>query len=149
VLCSWVGGSGGDRFGGLGFGLIAGLGFGAYTIVIHQTSEASELLPLIAARGATMATVLIASLTGVWRVVGHGSVPWRIVAANGLLDVSGNVTLILALRAGSLALVAVAASLYPAVTVILARLVNHEHLRAHQVAGLGVTLVALSAIALG
>ncbi|HXV71871.1 MAG TPA: hypothetical protein VEB69_10785 [Acidimicrobiia bacterium] len=57
--------------------------------------------------------------------------------------------LLLALRAGTLAPVAVAASFYPAVTVVMARLVNAEHLRTRQVVGVALTLCALTAIALG
>jgi hypothetical protein len=63
--------------------------------------------------------------------------------------VSGNVALLLAVRAGSLALAAVAASFYPAVTVIMARMVNSEHLLGRQVFGLGLTVLAMTAIALG
>ena len=62
---------------------------------------------------------------------------------------TANVALLLALRAGSLALVAVAASFYPAVTVLMARVINSEHLRKRQILGLGLTLVALAAIAFG
>jgi drug/metabolite transporter (DMT)-like permease len=81
--------------------------------------------------------------------VGFRQVPPVIVIANGALDLAGNVTLLLALRSGSLALVGVAASFYPAVTVLLARVLNAEHLRMRQLAGVSLTLVALSAIALG
>jgi hypothetical protein len=56
---------------------------------------------------------------------------------------------LLAVRAGSLALAAVAASFYPAVTVIMARMVNSEHLLGRQVFGLGLTVLAMTAIALG
>ena len=71
------------------------------------------------------------------------------INGNGLLDVSGNVALLLALRAGSLARVSMAASFYPAVTVLLARLINSEHLARRQLAGVGLALVALGAIAAG
>jgi hypothetical protein len=68
---------------------------------------------------------------------------------NAILDVSGNVALLLAVRAGSLALAAVAASFYQAVTVMMARVVNSEHLLRRQVLGLALTLLAMTAIALG
>jgi uncharacterized membrane protein len=149
VLCSWVADAGDVPLGGLGYGLAAGLGFGTYTILISRTAEASNLLPLIPARFATMLVVLSVGLAGVWRLSAIAIAPKRLVAANGVLDVAGNVTLLLGLRSGSLALVAVAASVFPAVTVVLARMVNHEHLRARQVAGLVMTLAALALIALG
>lgn len=149
VLCSWVGEAGDVPLGGVGYGLAAGLGFGIYTVLLDQTSEASALLPLIPARAATMVVVSLIALFGVWRVSGFSSIPKRIILGNGLLDVSGNVTLLIALRVGSLAPVAVAASFYPAVTVLMARIVNSEHLRGRQVFGLVLTLGALAVIAVG
>ena len=83
------------------------------------------------------------------RVCGFSSEPKWIILGNGLLDVSGNVTLLIALRVGSLAPVAVAASFYPAVTVLMARVVNAEHLRGRQIVGLVFTLAALAVIAAG
>lgn len=149
VLCSWVSDPGDVRFGGVWYGLIAGLGFGTYTVLLDVTESSSELLPLIPARAFTMLTVGALALTGVWRVSGFGAIPKRIVLGNGLLDVSGNVALLLALRAGTLAPVAVAASFYPAVTVVMARLVNAEHLGVRQLVGVALTLIALTSIALG
>lgn len=149
VLCSWVADPGEVPFGGVWYGLAAGLGFGGYTIFINGTSEASQLLPLIPARAATMAVVAVLALVGVWRVSGFSASPRWIVVGNGLLDVSGNVALLLALRAGSLARVSIAASFYPAVTVLMARIVNSEHLGGRQIVGLLLTLLALGAIAAG
>ena len=148
VLSSWVAEPGDVPFGGAGFGLAAGVGFGGYTVMMSQTTEASALFPVVTARGTTMLVVLILALVGVWRVVNLAGVPKGLTVANGLLDASGNVVLLLALRAGTLASVGVAASLYPAVTVALARTVNNEHLHVRQVAGLVLTLVALVVIAL-
>lgn len=149
VLCSWVTEPGDVALGGFFYGLIAGLGFGGFTAIIRFTSETSNLLPLVASRGATMVVVLGIGLFGLWRIKGPSSVPWVLVAANGILDVTANVTLLMALRSGSLALAAVAASFFPAVTVILARWVNQERLALHQTAGLGLTVVALAAISIG
>jgi drug/metabolite transporter (DMT)-like permease len=96
-----------------------------------------------------MGVVVLLTAFGVWKLVRFGSSPRLLVAGNALLDVSGNVALLLAVRAGSLALAAVAASFYPAVTVLLAKLVNGEHLRARQISGIVLTVIAMSAIALG
>lgn len=149
VLCSWVADAGEVPFGGLWYGLLAGVGFGGYTILIDLTSAGSGLYPLIPARVATMLVVALVALGGAWSVSPLRLSPRAIILGNGLLDVSGNVTLLLALRAGSLARVSIAASFYPAVTVVMARLFNSEHLRGRQVAGVLLTLVALAAIALG
>lgn len=149
ILCSWVADPGEVPFGGVWYGLVAGLGFGTYTVLLDLTGPGSELLPLVPARAATMLTVAAISVFGLWRVSGFSTIPKGIVFGNGLLDVSGNVALLLALRAGTLAPVAVAASFYPAVTVVMARLVNSEHLRMRQIVGIVLTLSSLAAIALG
>jgi drug/metabolite transporter (DMT)-like permease len=149
VLCARAGDGGAADRGGVLFGLIAGLGFGGFTALIRFTGEESNLLPLVASRASTMLVVLVLSLFGAWKLTRFGATPRPIVVGNALLDVSGNVALLLAIRAGSLALAAVAASFYPAVTVIMARVVNSEHLYRRQVFGLGLTLLAMTAIALG
>lgn len=147
VLSAWVADPGQSLRGSVGYGLAAGLGFGGFTAIIGLTGAGSNLLPLITSRASTMLAVLALAGLGVWRLVGFGSSPRLLVAGNAVLDVSGNVALLLAVRAGSLALAAVAASFYPAVTVLLARLVNGEHLRGRQVAGILLTVLAMSAIA--
>ena len=149
VLCSWVADPGEVPLGGLWYGLAAGLGFGAYTIFIDMTSDGSGLVPLIPARLATMMAVAVLGLAGVWTVSSFRRSPRWIIVGNGLLDVSGNVALLLALRAGTLARVSIAASFYPAVTVVMARVFNSEHLAPRQVVGVALTLVALGAIAAG
>lgn len=136
------------RLTGVRYGVLAGLGFGGYAVIIDRTSEASALLPLVTARASTMVIVITVALFGLWRVTRFAGVPPFIVAGNGILDVGGNIALLLALREGSLALVGVAASFYPAVTVMLARFINSERLRARQVLGVALTLTALAAIAL-
>lgn len=149
VLCSWVAHPGEVPFGGLWYGLAAGLGFGGYTILINLTSDGSGLLPLIPARLATMLVVAVLAMARVWTVSPFGTSPRWIIIGNGVLDVSGNVALLLALRVGTLARISIAASFYPAVTVLMARWFNAEHLAPRQVAGLALTLVALGAIAAG
>ncbi len=149
VLSSWVEEDDGNARGGLWHGVSAGIGFGGFFVVISFTASESELLPLVTARAATMLVVLALAGFGIWRLVGWGSTPTTLVVANGVFDATANVTLLLALRAGSLALAAVAASFYPAVTVLLAKLVNSEHLHVRQAFGLALTLVALGLIAAG
>lgn len=134
---------------GVAYGFAAGIGFGGYAVIIDLTAEGSRLLPLIPARAAAMAAVGVLALAGIWRVTGFTDVPRWIVAGNGVLDVAGNIALLAGLRTGSLALVAVAASFFPAITVAMARIVNGELLLRRQVVGIVLTLVALAAIAFG
>jgi len=149
MLCAWVTDPGEVPGGGLPYGLAAGLGFGGFSILISLTSEESNLLPLIASRGATILVPLVLAVAGIWEVSRFSRTPRALVATNAILDVCGNVALLFALRAGSLATGAVAASFYPAVTVIMARVVNDEQLRRRQGVGLVLALVAMTAIALG
>ena len=149
VLCASVGEPGGADRSSTVYGVVAGLGFGGFTALIRFTGEESNLLPLVASRASTILIVVILGGLGVWKLVRLGETPRPIVVGNAVLDVAGNVALLLAIRAGSLALAAVAASFYPAVTVIIARVVNSEHLRGRQVVGLGLTLIAMTAIAIG
>jgi drug/metabolite transporter (DMT)-like permease len=149
VLSSWVADPGEVVRESLSFGLFAGLGFGGFTAVIRFTDPDSNLLPLAAARAATLLVVLCLAGLGIWKLVGFRSAPKPLVLGNGLFDVGANVTLLLAVRSGSLALAAVASSFYPVVTVVMSRLVNSEHLRKRQIAGLGLTVVSMMAIAAG
>lgn len=149
VFCSWAPVSGSAKGGGVAYGLGAGSLFGSYTVIISRTADASNLLPLIPARGAFLVVMLALALGGVWKLSTLPTVPKGLVTAHGVLDVAGNITLLLALRSGSLVAVSIASSAYPAVTVGLARLVNGERLRQVQVLGVVLSLVALTLIALG
>jgi drug/metabolite transporter (DMT)-like permease len=70
-----------------------------------------------------------------------------IVVVAGLFDVSANLAFAFASTVGSLAIVAVLGSLYPALTVVLARIVHGERLRHVQQAGVAVALVGVALIA--
>jgi drug/metabolite transporter (DMT)-like permease len=70
-----------------------------------------------------------------------------LLAVVGAFDLGANVTFAYATRHGLLSVVSVLSSLYPAMTVVLARLVHHERLRQVQLVGVvaamgGVVLIA-------
>ena len=149
VLCSWTAERGPVAAGGLSFGVAAGVMFGVYVVLISRTGEASNLLPLIPARLATIGVVATVALSGVWKIQRFGGMSRGWVVGNGLLDVAGNVAFIIGLRIGPLSLVSVAAATSPAVTVALASIINRERLRRRQLVGLLLVLVALALITLG
>ncbi len=130
----------------LNHGLAAGVGFGLFFVLISRTG--GGLWPLVSARVASLAVmfVLVAGLRGRRLRPPHRQLGQ--LAAVGLLDMSANIFFLLAVREGLLVLVAVLTSLYPAITVLLARLVLTE--RIHRVQGLGLALagagVALMAV---
>jgi drug/metabolite transporter (DMT)-like permease len=71
------------------------------------------------------------------------------IAAVGVFDLLANLLFVLAAGRGLLSVVGVLGSLYPAVTVMLARVVLHERLTRTQNAGVVVTLAGVIALAAG
>jgi drug/metabolite transporter (DMT)-like permease len=70
----------------------------------------------------------------------------RTLALVGVLDILANGFFALAATKGLVSVVAVLASLYPVVTVVLARVVLKEHLRASQRVGAAMALAGAALI---
>jgi drug/metabolite transporter (DMT)-like permease len=133
---------------GLPAALSAGVLIAIFLIALKQTNTASGLLPLVSARLAALAALAAAAI---WRrpplCVGRDTA-WLIIVG-GTLDIFANVLYVLATRQGTLTIAATLTSLYPASTILLARLVLGERLRRIQIAGLacaglGVVLIGAS-----
>lgn len=129
-------------------GAVAGVGFGVLFIALGQISADAGVLPLAANQliGAVLTVVTAASLGQPWRprrgVVGWGS-------ASGVLGASGTLAFMLATGTTSLGIAGVLASLYPAVTVLLAAGVLGERIGTAQRTGIGICTVAVASLALG
>jgi uncharacterized membrane protein len=130
----------------LALAVAAGCGFGLFFVCLARTSPAAGLWPLAAVRIGSLTLLTMALLTSraEWRVA---PATLRLAAVSGILDMSANLLLLLALRRGLLTLVAVLVSLYPAATVGLAVALLGERPRPAQVAGVGLALAAVGLIA--
>ena len=128
--------------------LLSGLGFGGFYVLLDSTRESAGLWPLVAARGASVLMfVIVALVTSVSVLPPRGSrVP---VLWAGLLDAAAAVSFLAATRTGFLSIVAVLSSLYPGVTVLLARMFTKERLVVRQLAGLGCAGAAIALFAVG
>ena len=147
ALVSGAAGSQVERGPGLAEAFGAGVGFGIFFILLAQT-ESSELWTLTFARVASISVLSFIAIVG-----GRGLRPgrgagWLIVGA-GMIDMAANLLFLLAERRGLLSLVSLVTALYPAGTVLLARIVLHERLSRAQLIGLGCAAVGVAMIAAG
>jgi drug/metabolite transporter (DMT)-like permease len=129
-------------------GAVAGVGFGVLFIALGQISAGAGLLPLAANQliGA-VATIAAATFVGQpWRPC-RGVLGWG--GASGVLGASGTLAFVVATGATSLGIAGVLASLYPAVTVLLAAGVLGERIGAGQRTGIGICTIAVATLALG
>jgi drug/metabolite transporter (DMT)-like permease len=135
--------------GRIGAGVIAlafvsGLGFGLYFVFLARAGDDSGLWPLVISRVACAALIvpLAAAMNGLQLLPRR--LVWLVLLA-GACDASANMAFLLAARDGLLSLASVLTALYPAVTVLLAVGLLHEHTNRLQRAGL---LLAAGAIVL-
>jgi len=151
VLVSNEGGAGGRVAGrpgavrGIGCGVASGIAFGLFFLFLRNAGTSGVLWPVAAARISGMVIMIGAA---VWM----GAPPaWRganrrlLVAAiaSGMLDAGANICFVLATRVGLLGMAVVLTSLYPGVTVLLARVLLGERMRLVQRLGLGLAAVGV------
>jgi drug/metabolite transporter (DMT)-like permease len=128
-------------------GLAAGVGFGLFFVLLERSPSDSGLWPLASMRVSIIVLVgCIVVIGGPGVEVGSGSI--LRLGALGLVNVTADLLYLLATRHGLLSLVGVITSLYPAVTVLLARSILHERMDRSQVAGLALAVISVVLIAL-
>jgi drug/metabolite transporter (DMT)-like permease len=127
----------------LAYGTASGVAFGLFFLLIRNAGQSGEVWPVAAGRIGELAIVLAAAavlrpgLRGV-----SGGIPLAAVSA-GVIDVVANLCYVAATRTGSFGLAVVLSSLYPGVTVLLARVVLGERLRTIQRLGLGLAAIGI------
>ena len=140
----------GSRRSGIVLGLIAGAGFALLFIALARAGTSDGAWPLLP--GQAVAVVLVLG----WAAPRRNrpdrkdwSRAWRPALAAGVVGGAANLLYLAATGAGQLAIVAVVTALYPAATVLLARLALHERWTRLQIVGLIASAVAVAAIGTG
>ncbi len=132
----------------IGLALVAAIGFGSLAVGLREAARADVLWALAAARvfgvGAVLCVFLARRPPPEREPVAYG-----VLLLMGVLDLGGNALYALATRHGLLSIVAVAASQYPLVTVLLARAVLHERVRRIQELGIVAAVAGVALIAAG
>jgi drug/metabolite transporter (DMT)-like permease len=103
----------------------AGIAFAVYFVLLDKVGAGTGLWPLVASRASASVLVLVAGLVTGQRKLPTGT-PLRLTVTAAGLDIIANWAFLYALRAGMLSIVSVLTSLYPAATVLLARVVLKE-----------------------
>jgi drug/metabolite transporter (DMT)-like permease len=127
---------------------VAAVGFGLVLVCVARGARSSTVMTLLTMRATSVA------LLGVAAGIGRAPISARtrdlpLLAVIGAGDVGANAAMAVASRHGLLSVVAVLSSLYPAVTVLLARTVHAERLTGVQTAGVVGALAGVALIASG
>jgi drug/metabolite transporter (DMT)-like permease len=133
---------------GVSYGLVAGACFALLFIGLNQAGSGSGLWPVFCSQVAALVGVgAVAAFTGDLRLPEAGGS--RLAAVAGLTGGPGTIFFFLATHHGLLAVAAVITSLYPAVTIMLARVLVGERLTAIRLAGLTLAAASVALIAVG
>ena len=130
---------------GAGFALVSAVGFGCFFLAIDKASDTDVLWAVCVNRTVSVALLGLAVLV-VRPKLGLQPKDMRTLAIVGVLDILANGFFALAATKGLVSVVAVLASLYPVVTVILARVVLKERLRTIQRVGAALALAGAALI---
>jgi drug/metabolite transporter (DMT)-like permease len=132
----------------VGLAVVSGTAFGVLFILLGTTDEGSRMWPVLAARVASV-TLVTGGVVVTRQSLRPAPGTLGTIAVAGVLDVLANVLYVLATREGLLSLVSVLSSLYPAATIVLARVVLRERMNRVQVAGVGLAIAGVVLIAAG
>ena len=147
ALASRQPGGGARVASGVGLALVAAAGFGSYFVFVDVASgESAGWAVLVSRAVATAIALAAASVRGALRV-SVADLP--VLATIGIFDVGANGLLAVALTQGLVSLVSVLASLYPVVTIVLARALLGERVAGAQAAGAATALTGVALIAAG
>jgi drug/metabolite transporter (DMT)-like permease len=133
----------------VGLALVAAAGFGTFFVGVDRASATAEVpWVIVISRSCSLVLVLIAALVARPQLP-RDPVSFGALAMVGVLDLGANGLFAIATTKGLLSVVAVLGSLYPVVTVVLARVVLAERVSRLQEVGVGLTLAGVVAISAG
>lgn len=130
---------------GFGLALLSGIAVGIFFLSLARTSTAAGMWPLIAARISSISLFVVIALVA-RRTLRMDRTAAGTATLGGALDMAANAVYMIAARIGPLSIVVTLASLYPASTVILARVILRERLSVVQGVGMGCALAAVAII---
>ncbi len=131
---------------GVAWGLVAGAGFAVLFIALNRAGAGSGLWPVVASQITALAAVAcLGAVTGQLRLPPRSAS--GLAALTGVTGGAGTVLYFYATHAGLLAVTAVLTSLYPAVTILLARVFLGERLTVARLAGLCLAAASVGLIA--
>jgi drug/metabolite transporter (DMT)-like permease len=129
---------------------MSGAGLGLANVCFAATDPASGVWPVVAEK--VVSAAALGALILAWRASDRPRATARAVrltVATGALDAAATASIAIALQRGPLVVVSVLASLFPAVTVILARFVLTERIGRAQAVGLALAIAAIAMIVAG
>jgi len=133
---------------GVPIAIASGIAIGIFLVCLQRTGRSAGLWPLVPARIVSVSFIAAAGLLAREKLLPRRE-SWPIVVGGGALDMAANVFYLIAVREGPLAIVATLTSLYPAGTILLARIVLSERLRLVQQAGVACAVLAIVLIVSG
>ena len=133
---------------GVGTALVSGILIGLFLLTLAQTHSGAGMWPLVVSR--TVSVVLFAGVAiAGGRSLRIGARLSALAIAGGTIDMLANALYLLAAHEGPLSLVVTLSSLYPASTVLLARVVLGERLNPWQLTGVACALAAIVLVVSG
>jgi drug/metabolite transporter (DMT)-like permease len=133
---------------GVGIALASGVAIGFFYLSLAQTRSAGGMWPILTARTVSVALFGIIALTTRQSVKMPRSTLLLTIFC-GAIDMLANALYLLAAQQGPLSIVVTLSSLYPASTVLLARIVLRERLNLWQISGVACALAAVVLIVRG
>jgi uncharacterized membrane protein len=128
--------------------LLAGIGFAGFYLCVRQAGNGSAFwIATFTRTGGLLITGVIVLMQRKFSDITAAGVRWGIVT--GCVDSLGTILFVRASQTGRLDEAVVISSLYPAVTVLLARIFLQEHFTRWRFVGLLAALVAVPMIAAG